>query len=385
MLMSAGIISGYLVIGDISGFTSYVASTELEHSQAVLAELLGLILEKFQPILTLAKVEGDAIFAHVPGARVARGETLLELLESTYVAFRDRVLQVVRHTTCECRACRAIPMLDLKFIVHYGDYIIQDISGIKELVGSDVNLLHRLAKNHVSEKTGWQAYILFTEGCLQQIGVEPEGMFELDESYEHLGVVKTLTIDLRKRYKEIIEGRRVFISAEEAHGSVSIEVPVPPPMLWEWLSDPRRRNQASDGPKWEAAIRPGGRTGAGASNHCAHGKDAKSYETVLDWRPFDYYTVQGESSRAMENIIATAISTYALEPLAHGKETRLRVSMQLQHSLGKLFGPLLSRLFLKMLMKSYIKPLTELMLAEQQGAASPGSAPTTRLATADAG
>jgi len=74
--MSAGINSGYLVIGDISGYTSYVAATELEHSQAVLAELLELILEKFQPILTLAKLEGDAIFAHVPGVRVTRGETL---------------------------------------------------------------------------------------------------------------------------------------------------------------------------------------------------------------------------------------------------------------------------------------------------------------------
>jgi hypothetical protein len=35
---------GYLVLADISGYTSYVASTELEHAQAILRELLEVIL-----------------------------------------------------------------------------------------------------------------------------------------------------------------------------------------------------------------------------------------------------------------------------------------------------------------------------------------------------
>jgi len=58
----------------------------------------------------------------------------------------------------------------LKFFVHHGDYIVQSISGIKELVGSDVNLVHRLMKNHISETTGWRAYALFTESALNHIG-----------------------------------------------------------------------------------------------------------------------------------------------------------------------------------------------------------------------
>lgn len=37
--------------------------------------------------------------------------------------------------------------------------------------------------------------------------------------------------------------------------------------------------------------RPDGRTRAGAQNHCAHGKDV-TIETILDWRPFEYYTVE---------------------------------------------------------------------------------------------
>jgi len=106
------------------------------------------------------------VFGYVPEAKVGRGETLFELVEATYVAFRDRQGAVRRHTTCECNACRAIPALDLKFITHYGSYIVQTISGIHELVGSDVNLVHRLLKNHIAESTGWHAYALFTAPAL---------------------------------------------------------------------------------------------------------------------------------------------------------------------------------------------------------------------------
>ena len=37
--MSAVTQHGYLVIADISGYTSFLAGTELEHSQEILADL----------------------------------------------------------------------------------------------------------------------------------------------------------------------------------------------------------------------------------------------------------------------------------------------------------------------------------------------------------
>ncbi len=54
---------GYLVIADISGYTSFVARTELEHSHEILSELLSLLVEKFKPLMTISKLEGDAVFA----------------------------------------------------------------------------------------------------------------------------------------------------------------------------------------------------------------------------------------------------------------------------------------------------------------------------------
>ncbi|MGW8181157.1 MAG: DUF2652 domain-containing protein, partial [bacterium] len=157
--MNQGTKHGYLILADISGYTAYLAGVELTHAQDILAELLELIVERFSPLLSIAKLEGDAVFAYASQRKITRGETLLELVESTYLAFRDRVVTIRRQTTCECKACQAIPSLDLKFILHHGEYHSQTVSGNTELVGTDVNLVHRLLKNQVSETTGWKAYL----------------------------------------------------------------------------------------------------------------------------------------------------------------------------------------------------------------------------------
>lgn len=281
---------GYLLLADISGYTSYVASTELTHSQDILSELLELIIERFKPLLTIAKIEGDAIFAHVPESKIARGEAILELIESTYVAFRARRDAAHRRTTCTCNACRNIPNLDLKFISHHGDYFVQDIAGTKELVGSDVNLIHRLLKNHVSESTGWHAYALFTDHIFQHLDIQTEGLFECTESYEHLGEVRTLSMNLHARYKEIMDARRVVVTREEAHSVLECDYNAPPSVIWEWFNDPHKRGQ------WMTSeivpiLRPGGRSGAGGRNHCVHGKNQTIVEDVLDMHPYDYFTV----------------------------------------------------------------------------------------------
>ena len=275
---------GYLVLADISGYTSYLAGTELTHARDVLSELLELIVLRFKSLLNIVKLEGDAVFAHVPKKEILRDETLLEMLESTYLAFRDRVEGIRRRTTCQCNACKAIPALDLKFIVHFGEYVVQNVSGITELVGSDVNLVHRLLKNHVSEATDWRAYALFTEAGVSQMNVKLEKLFEQTEGYEHLGEIKTYSLDLHARYKELIEARRVFISPEEADFVITRTVPASPLIIWEWMNDIQKRLQWEGLNEIRPLIRPGGRTGAGAQNHCAHGKNV-FVETILARTP----------------------------------------------------------------------------------------------------
>ena len=304
---------GYLVIADISGYTSFVAKTELEHSHEILSELLELILEKFQPLMTISKLEGDAVFAYAPETLFARGDTLIEFLESTYVAFRDRQVSIMRKTTCTCNACRNIPSLDLKFFAHHGDYIVQTVANIHELVGSDVNLIHRLTKNHVSESTGWRAYIMLTAQCLEHLKLNLVDAHVQIEEYEHLGQVKTYNIDLDKRYKEIIDERRFALDRDSADIFLVQDFSTPPAVTWEWVQDPTKRNQWNGGHvTWSIAERPTRRRGVGASNHCAHGKSF-STEIIVDWRPFEYSTAD-----SFENGKKTTTETILLEPLPGG-------------------------------------------------------------------
>mgnify|MGYP001403948190 CR=1 FL=1 len=73
---------GYLVLADISGYTSYLAQTELEHAQEILTDLLATIVDQFKQALTISKLEGDAVFANVNESNLPNGERLLELIES---------------------------------------------------------------------------------------------------------------------------------------------------------------------------------------------------------------------------------------------------------------------------------------------------------------
>jgi class 3 adenylate cyclase len=280
--------TGYLVLADISGFTSFLSTSELDHAHDILDSLLQVVVDCLAPPFTVLTVEGDAVFACARENKIDRGEFLLELFEMTYTAFRDRIETIRRHTTCRCAACTSVPSLDLKFISHFGTYVARDMAGSYTLIGSDVNLVHRLLKNHVSEETGWHAYTLLTESAIQRLGVSPASMRKIDEEYEHLGTTPTYCLDMLPRYEEIVDGRHTVLEREDAMIVSEVELPAPASVVWDWLNDPQKRERW-----WWAQIqpisRPGDRLGMGAVNHCTHGKDS-CLETVVGWRPFDYLT-----------------------------------------------------------------------------------------------
>jgi hypothetical protein len=51
-----------LFLPDISGFTEFVQTTEVAHSQHVISELLEVLIDANTQELQLAEVEGDALF-----------------------------------------------------------------------------------------------------------------------------------------------------------------------------------------------------------------------------------------------------------------------------------------------------------------------------------
>lgn len=130
----------------ISGYTSFIARTEIEHAENVISPLLETIIEKLGDVLTFVKLEGDAVFAYVPEEKVSSCSAMLELLDHTYLIFRDSATYMHETATCPCKACKAIPTLDLKFFIHHGEYVIQKVAGTIDLLGNDVTLIQAREK-----------------------------------------------------------------------------------------------------------------------------------------------------------------------------------------------------------------------------------------------
>src|ERR1043165_9507502 len=84
--------AGYLVLADISGYTSFVATTEIEHADLALSLLLETIVEKINSLLTISQLEGDAVFAYIEENKLQEAQSLLQLIDQTYLAFREKAL-----------------------------------------------------------------------------------------------------------------------------------------------------------------------------------------------------------------------------------------------------------------------------------------------------
>ena len=107
--------------------------------------------------MRFVKLEGDAVFCYADGASFEDVERLVELIETCYFDVSNRLLDMERETTCRCAACASIGSLDLKFVAHFGAYVIESEDGREDLVGPDVILVHRLLKNTVSDSGGPRA------------------------------------------------------------------------------------------------------------------------------------------------------------------------------------------------------------------------------------
>ena len=280
------------LIADISGYTGYLADVELDHAQDILADLIGAVVTALRPNFRLAKLEGDAAFTYMPGETID-GSMLLDTIERCYFGFRRRRRDVRQATSCPCNACVRIPDLDLKFVVHHGEAIIQKVAGRQELLGSDVIVVHRLLKNDVVERLGIKAYALLSQACIDAAGIDPAA----------LGM-RPHTRDLRADRRGAALGARprAALAGRGGTGARPRRRRRRRSSTWRCRRACRRRWPGSSSPSpgqrmswqpWVTEVRiegaTGGRRGLGSANHCRHGKDAV-IEEILDWRPYDYVT-----------------------------------------------------------------------------------------------
>jgi hypothetical protein len=186
---------GFLVLADVSGFTAFVTTTELEHGSAIIAALLDEVVAHLSPPLEIQEIEGDAVFALGGAASELPRSRLLEVLEDAFVAFKTRKRAMQDAETCLCNACQRIWILDLKMVVHHGPFLRHTVGGRSRVTGTAVILVHRLLKNGLARRGG---YALLTEPVVRSPGIDVEraGLLAHPEHYEHLGDVRCFVRDL---------------------------------------------------------------------------------------------------------------------------------------------------------------------------------------------
>ncbi|PCJ92791.1 MAG: hypothetical protein COA50_14750 [Flavobacteriaceae bacterium] len=155
-----------LFIPDISGFTKFVQTTEVEHSQHVIAELLEVLIGANTEDLELAEVEGDALFFYKEG-NIPSQERLLAQIESMFTAFHSHLKLLEKNRICPCNACASAPKLELKIISHCGELQFIEVQGNRKPFGKQVIESHRLLKNSVESEN----YALISKELAKSIGL----------------------------------------------------------------------------------------------------------------------------------------------------------------------------------------------------------------------
>jgi hypothetical protein len=285
---------GFLLIADITGYTMFLTSSELEHAQGVLDALFKSIFAEIKAPIMLSNLQGDAALAYLPDANLPQRQFPLDAIERIYCSFATTLGAMRLNTTCTCNACRNMGGLDLKFFLHHGEYATQTLAGRSELQGPEVIRIHRLMKNSVTKSTGIKAYALVTQQAADAIGLPDffAGAIRHVEHSDEFGDTVCHVYDLAPVFAQWRAARRVFVERGEplAFESMELDLPVPPAVAWAYVTDIEKKIRWQQG--LDAMTMTGlanGRIAPGAIQHCAHGT-GKTVHEIVDWRPFDYVT-----------------------------------------------------------------------------------------------
>ena len=305
---------GFLVVADITGYTAYLSHSELEHAQDVLKTLLELMIDHAKSPLVLSGLEGDAVFSYTIDSERFEGQAFVEMIELTYVAFKRAIDLMVMNTTCKCNACANINALDLKFFVHHGEFVVQELAGGEELVGSDVNLIHRVMKNRIREETGFKAYTFYTDNAIDHLGLDGfrDGLSPYIDDFSDVGQISGWLVDMMPMWEKQKAQPGLTIDEEKGIRFVE-EYPLPPEVVWGYLTNPEYRAIFSNVKKQVTSGSRDGRVGPGTVYECVHGGNSVSTNTVLEWQPFTRIVTDDTITRRLRFLV-----TFDIESTDHG-------------------------------------------------------------------
>jgi hypothetical protein len=152
---------------------------------------------------------------------------------------------------------------------------------------------------------------------------------------------------MHKVWERLKDRDRIEVRPETAMVVIKHEFPIPPSILWEYLTKPEYRIILLGASKLELRNQAQGRTGVNSVFYCYHG-DMETPQLILDWSPFEQFTTDDANPWGLTTRI-----TCKLEPTQNG--TRVVMLMGRPRGTGlrvMLFIPIAKFVFLPQMAKS---------------------------------
>lgn len=344
-----------IFIPDISGFTEFVNSTEIEHSQHIISELLEIIIDANQLMLSLSEVEGDAVLFYAHN-RIPTKQEIWQQSKAIFINFHAHLKRYDKERICQCGACSSASGLSIKFIAHAGDIGFTTIKGRKKPFGADLIIGHKLLKNDIND----HEYILISDSLSQawdHSGINDDFSLESiagESSYAKLGIIKYTYAPLGKLYREVPEPQPEKKSPLTKNPAVlELEIEQEIEVVFDILIDLELRV------KWNKALNKiefdrNKVNRVGTKHKCLFDGGFADFKTVTNDFGHDKI-VYGEKIESLKAVKEVNVY-YILKKVAKGSSTSIRVEIHVSPLpiIGWLINPLIKKKMLSSLRTSLL-------------------------------
>ena len=195
-----GLTPTFFCVPDITGFTKFIATSDINFSKEVIPALLRKLIDANVIGMNVGEIEGDAIFFYKTG-RLPSIKKVADQCKYIYKTFSDFLKQLQETQPENYEKYLGDNQLGLKIVIHFGHISLSNIKGRVKLLGEDVIIAHKLLKNCIYELN----YILLTDKYLSKVknskNLEKyfhwEELHSGNEKYDYIGEVgyRYITLD----------------------------------------------------------------------------------------------------------------------------------------------------------------------------------------------
>ena len=175
-------------IPDLSGFTKFVAETEIQHSQHIIQELLEILVDANTLGMKVSEFEGDAVLFYRNGAPPSLDQ-LVRQARKMYIDFHTHLKKFEYNRVCQCGACAGASGIALKMVAHFGSAGTMQVKNHLKFIGKDIIIAHRLLKNSVT----LAEYLLVTQPTLSGVEGADSQLVSFangSDAYDNLGTIE---------------------------------------------------------------------------------------------------------------------------------------------------------------------------------------------------